>query len=105
MKVRQQNKFAANSKEEAASLYEKLENLKRIIDCGIIAVVRAESADQALKIAEACKDLRAKLILRARWALLVAYFDTANCFPLRCVFGKIKHVEMLPSPITGGVVF
>jgi 2-dehydro-3-deoxyphosphogluconate aldolase/(4S)-4-hydroxy-2-oxoglutarate aldolase len=36
-------------------LYEKLENLKRIIDCGIIAVVRAESADQALKIAEACK--------------------------------------------------
>lgn len=36
-------------------MYEKLENLKRIIDCGIIAVVRAESADQALKIAEACK--------------------------------------------------
>ena len=36
-------------------MYEKLENLKRIIDCGIIAVVRAESADQALKIAEACQ--------------------------------------------------
>lgn len=36
-------------------MYEKLENLKRIVDCGIIAVVRAESADQALKIAEACK--------------------------------------------------
>jgi 2-dehydro-3-deoxyphosphogluconate aldolase/(4S)-4-hydroxy-2-oxoglutarate aldolase len=37
------------------SLYEKLNNLTRIIDSGIIAVVRAESADQALKIAEACK--------------------------------------------------
>jgi 2-dehydro-3-deoxyphosphogluconate aldolase/(4S)-4-hydroxy-2-oxoglutarate aldolase len=37
-------------------VYEKVENLKRIIDCGIIAVVRAESSDQALKIAEACKD-------------------------------------------------
>ena len=36
-------------------MYEKLNNLTRIIDSGIIAVVRAESADQALKIAEACK--------------------------------------------------
>ena len=33
----------------------KLEVMKRIIDCGIVAVVRAESADQALKIAEAVK--------------------------------------------------
>lgn len=36
-------------------MYEKLNSLTRIIDSGIIAVVRAESADQALKIAEACK--------------------------------------------------
>ena len=33
----------------------KLEAIKRITDCGIVAVVRAESADQALKIAEAVK--------------------------------------------------
>ncbi|MGI5859632.1 MAG: bifunctional 2-keto-4-hydroxyglutarate aldolase/2-keto-3-deoxy-6-phosphogluconate aldolase [Tepidanaerobacteraceae bacterium] len=33
----------------------KLNVIKRIIDCGIVAVVRAESADQALKIAEAVK--------------------------------------------------
>jgi len=37
-------------------VFEKLENLKRIVDCGLIAVVRAESAEQALKIAEACKE-------------------------------------------------
>ncbi|MFY9188162.1 MAG: bifunctional 2-keto-4-hydroxyglutarate aldolase/2-keto-3-deoxy-6-phosphogluconate aldolase [bacterium] len=36
-------------------MYEKLNSLTRIIDSGIIAVVRAESADQAFKIAEACK--------------------------------------------------
>jgi len=33
----------------------KLEVMKRIIDCGIVAVVRAESAEQAIKIAEAVK--------------------------------------------------
>lgn len=33
----------------------KYENLKRILDCGIIAVVRAQSPQEALKIAEACK--------------------------------------------------
>lgn len=33
----------------------KIEVMKRIIDCGIVAVVRAESAEQALKIAEAVK--------------------------------------------------
>lgn len=33
----------------------KLEVIKRITDCGIVAVVRAESAEQALKIAEAVK--------------------------------------------------
>jgi len=37
-------------------MYEKVANLRRIIDCGIIAVVRAESGDQALKIVEACKE-------------------------------------------------
>ncbi|MGI6686705.1 MAG: bifunctional 2-keto-4-hydroxyglutarate aldolase/2-keto-3-deoxy-6-phosphogluconate aldolase [Bacillota bacterium] len=36
-------------------MYEKLENLNRIVSSGIIAVVRAKSAEQALKIAEACK--------------------------------------------------
>jgi len=34
----------------------KYETLKRILDCGIIAVVRAKSPEQALKIAEACKE-------------------------------------------------
>ncbi len=34
----------------------KYENLKRILECGIIAVVRAKSAQQALKIAEACRE-------------------------------------------------
>lgn len=33
----------------------KLEVIRRITDCGIVAVVRAQSADQALKIAEAVK--------------------------------------------------
>jgi len=33
----------------------KLDVLNRMIDCGIVAVVRAESAEQALKIAEAVK--------------------------------------------------
>lgn len=33
----------------------KLDVIKRIIDCGVVAVVRAESPDQALKIAEAVK--------------------------------------------------
>jgi 2-dehydro-3-deoxyphosphogluconate aldolase/(4S)-4-hydroxy-2-oxoglutarate aldolase len=36
-------------------VYQKLENLNRILERGIIAVVRAEGPDQALKIAEACK--------------------------------------------------
>jgi 2-dehydro-3-deoxyphosphogluconate aldolase/(4S)-4-hydroxy-2-oxoglutarate aldolase len=34
----------------------KIENLKRIEESGIVAVVRAENLDQALKIAEAVKD-------------------------------------------------
>jgi 2-dehydro-3-deoxyphosphogluconate aldolase/(4S)-4-hydroxy-2-oxoglutarate aldolase len=34
----------------------KIENLKRIEESGIVAVVRAENPDQALKIAEAVKD-------------------------------------------------
>lgn len=33
---------------------DKLEILKRLTDCGVVAVVRAENADQAIKIAEAC---------------------------------------------------
>lgn len=33
----------------------KIENLKRIEESGIVAVVRAESSEQALKIAEAVK--------------------------------------------------
>lgn len=36
-------------------MFDKLEFLSRVVDSGIIAVVRAESGDQALKIAEACK--------------------------------------------------
>lgn len=36
-------------------MYKKLNHLLRIIDSGIIAVVRAESPDQALKIARACR--------------------------------------------------
>jgi len=28
--------------------------LKRIVDCGVVAVVRAETPEQALKIAEQC---------------------------------------------------
>ena len=34
----------------------KMETLKKIMDVGVVAVVRAESADQAIKIAEACKE-------------------------------------------------
>ncbi|MCG0275716.1 MAG: bifunctional 2-keto-4-hydroxyglutarate aldolase/2-keto-3-deoxy-6-phosphogluconate aldolase [Thermosediminibacteraceae bacterium] len=34
---------------------DKLEVVRRIIDCGVVAVVRAESPEQALKIAEAVK--------------------------------------------------
>ena len=33
---------------------DKLQVLKRLTDCGVVAVVRAENADQALKIADAC---------------------------------------------------
>lgn len=36
-------------------MLEKLENLKRIEETGIVAVVRAENAEKALKIAEAVK--------------------------------------------------
>jgi len=36
-------------------MFPKLETLKRIVDCGIIAVVRAENPEVALKIAEAVK--------------------------------------------------
>ncbi|MDD4079893.1 MAG: bifunctional 2-keto-4-hydroxyglutarate aldolase/2-keto-3-deoxy-6-phosphogluconate aldolase [Eubacteriales bacterium] len=32
----------------------KLEVLKRLTDCGVVAVVRAEDGEQAMKIAEAC---------------------------------------------------
>src|SRR5690242_14195784 len=32
----------------------KLETLKKITDCGVVAVVRAESSEQAFKIADAC---------------------------------------------------
>ena len=34
----------------------KLKTLKKITDVGVVAVVRAESADQAIKIAEACRE-------------------------------------------------
>ena len=34
----------------------KMETLKKMMDVGVVAVVRAESADQAIKIAEACKE-------------------------------------------------
>lgn len=34
----------------------KLETLKKITDVGVVAVVRAESAEQAIKIAEACRE-------------------------------------------------
>ncbi len=33
---------------------DKVEILKRLQDCGVVAVVRAESAEQAIKIADAC---------------------------------------------------
>lgn len=33
---------------------DKVDVLKRISDCGVVAVVRAENADQAVKIADAC---------------------------------------------------
>lgn len=33
---------------------DKLQVLKRLTDCGVVAVIRAENADQALKIADAC---------------------------------------------------
>lgn len=33
---------------------DKIEILKRLEDCGVVAVVRAESAEQAMKIADAC---------------------------------------------------
>ena len=33
---------------------DKSEILKRLEDCGVVAVVRAESAEQAMKIADAC---------------------------------------------------
>ena len=33
---------------------DKLEVLKRLTDCGVVAVVRAENSDQALKIVDAC---------------------------------------------------
>ena len=33
---------------------DKLEVLRRLTDCGVVAVVRAENADQALKIVDAC---------------------------------------------------
>jgi 2-dehydro-3-deoxyphosphogluconate aldolase/(4S)-4-hydroxy-2-oxoglutarate aldolase len=33
---------------------DKLQVLKRLTDCGVVAVIRAENADQASKIAEAC---------------------------------------------------
>ena len=32
----------------------KLQTLNKILDCGLVAVVRAEKSEQALKIAEAC---------------------------------------------------
>lgn len=37
-------------------MLEKMENLKRLEEGGIVAVVRAENAEQALKIAEAVKE-------------------------------------------------
>ena len=33
---------------------DKLDVLKRLTDCGVVAVVRAENADQALRIVDAC---------------------------------------------------
>ena len=33
---------------------DKLQVLKRLTDCGVVAVIRAENADQAMKIADAC---------------------------------------------------
>lgn len=33
---------------------DKLQVLKRLTDCGVVAVIRAENAEQAMKIADAC---------------------------------------------------
>ena len=33
---------------------DKVEILARLQDCGVVAVVRADSAEQAIKIADAC---------------------------------------------------
>lgn len=35
-------------------MIQKLETLKKIMDCGLVAVVRAENSEQACKIADAC---------------------------------------------------
>lgn len=43
-----------NREERRMKTMNKQEVLKRIQDCGVVAVVRAENGDQALKIADAC---------------------------------------------------
>ncbi len=43
-----------DGKEERVNIMNKQEVLKRIQDCGVVAVVRAENGEQALKIADAC---------------------------------------------------
>ena len=35
---------------------DKAQVIKKLTDCGVVAVVRAESADQAKKIAAACME-------------------------------------------------
>ena len=35
-------------------MMKKFETLRRIVDSGLVAVIRADSADQAIQLAEAC---------------------------------------------------
>src|SRR5438034_7915117 len=39
---------------QTAMMMKKFETLRRIVDSGLVAVIRADSADQAIQLAEAC---------------------------------------------------
>src|SRR5437867_3359396 len=83
-----------NFQGQTAMMMKKFETLRRIVDSGLVAVIRADSADQAIQLAEACH--------KGGVAAIVKLFPGELFGPsaIRAIRGPLPQANLLP---TGGV--
>jgi len=91
-------------------MFEKLEVMRRIVESGVIAVIRAESVDEALKIAEACKagGIEALEITMTVPGALTAIEQLAKAYPNKEVLigaGTVLDPETARLCILAGASF